>query len=480
MKKNKGVALIIVIFGIMLLAVLGWTLTSLQSGDFDFNLRHLESERDLFLAEAGIQESIMLLRATDPSFDSDADTLTRTLNYGQYYLTRAINGSAIEVTSTGYIPTMANPRATRVVKIIMVLGGGNLDRVLGCGGIFNWTAAKAGHTVTIDGNMSALYYNGDGDSNYNEVGTDYRPTSPLLPAGSGNRTVENGIKTIPMQWYHDNADCEWPNPGTRDIADTALDTSNGTTLRVATSGFFNNTTGQAVRNIDIPTLPSGAWNDNGWAVILNVTSGGKNVTVDKTIGDTWDNDRIRLVRRYSATVPVPLPAPESGDNDAGAGSGINYIGANITHGMGYPVDVVIDLRNNSWSVTDVKIICEGDIFIKGANKLQMEHSESGGSSSRMHPPLATQNGNITCLDATTANNRIISGVIFSETGTVNWNYLKHPTTGGGSWLRGNMIYGGNIILDGDITLEWLEALVPPEAAQFGQSVTAGSYSWREE
>jgi len=486
-KAAKGVSLIIAVFTMMILAVLGSTLAMMISGDFEMNTRNLESEQAFYLADSGIEDALMHLSLAplgDVAFDNDADYLSRRLASGEYNVTREINGAEINITAKGYVPNQANYRAMRQVKVVAVNAAGGLTKGIGCSGTFDWSAAKAGHTVAIDADIMALQYNGDGDGTLNEVGFDYglNPPGPLLPAGSGTRIIGSGGSTIPMQWYHDNADCEWPSPDTRVITNTANVTSTFKTLKVAGPYyFFTDMVGQAVRNVDHAPLANGSWADGDWAVIIAVANSGRDATLDKTINDTWDDHRIRLVRRYSEAAPVPLPAPEFGRNDSGGvDSGINYIGATISHNMGYVVDTVIDLQSASLDWDNVKIICEGDIFIKGAGALAMMHSASKGSSSHRHPPLATQNGNIICLDATKKSDRKISGLIFSETGTVRWNHLQYPTSGGASWLRGNMIYGRNIILDGDISIEWLKALVPPDEAPFGGSISPGSFTWQEQ
>jgi hypothetical protein len=477
-KTTKGVSLIIAVFTMMLLAVLGLTLAMMISGDFEMNTRNLESEQAFYLADSGIQDALMHLSLGDAAFDNDADYLSRRLANGEYNVTRVIYGTYVNITSRGYVPSQANYRAMRQIKAVAPIGGG-LTKGIGCGGRFDWSAARAGHTVAIDADISAAEYNGDGNGIFNQNNSDYG-ASPLLPPGGGARAIGSGSSTIPMQWYHDNADCEWPSPGTRVITNTAAGTSAASTLRVTGPiDFFTGMVGQAVRNVDHPVSADGSWADADWAVITAVANQGRDATLDRAIGEAWDNHRVRLARRYSDAKISNMPSdPEKGDNDSGAGSGINYVGATISHGMGYVVDTVIDLRSSSFKWQDVKIICEGDIFIKGSNALEMTHSPSGGSGSRMHPPLATQNGNIICLDATTANNRVISGLIFSETGTVNWNYIKPQTQG--AWLRGTMIYGQNIILDGDITLAWLKALVPPEVAQFGVTASSGNFTWQEQ
>jgi hypothetical protein len=458
----------------------------MQSGDFEINLRNLDSERALNLAEAGSQWMLNQV-IKNPSGVTKGNHYIHTLSFGQYdvfYRDPVIGEDGdVVIISTGYVPAQASYRGMRQVKIIAVLGG--ITKVVGSCGLFDWSAAKAAHTVSIDGAITAVNYNGDGNATYNQMppaGQDYNPPSsppPLLPPGSGARVIGSVNNAVPMQWYHDNSDCEWPpNPETNVIINTADEDTSGTTLKVPNPGnFFTaipNTLYQAVRNTDVPTLPSGAWDNNGWAVILEIISG-KSVRVDRDV-TSWKGQRIRFARRY-ASGATATPPPESGRNDnGGPGSGINYIGADITHAKGYPVDVVIDLRTDDLSWEDVKIICEGDIFIKGSQSLAMKHSRAGGSGGHRHPPLATQNGNIICLDATRQNDRVISGLIFSGTGTVNWNYIRPQTEG--DWLRGAMIYGQTVILDGDITLAWLPALEPPDVADYGVSI--GDLTWQEQ
>jgi len=53
--NNKAAALIIVIFAMLVFSILGWALLNLESGDFEINLRTLNSEQALNIAEAGAQ-----------------------------------------------------------------------------------------------------------------------------------------------------------------------------------------------------------------------------------------------------------------------------------------------------------------------------------------------------------------------------------------------------------------------------------------
>ena len=80
--NKKGISLIIVVFAIMLFSVLGQTLAVLISGDFESNVRILDSERALNMAEAGLDWGLKQLTLS-PSWRLPAGVLHQ-LNFGQY------------------------------------------------------------------------------------------------------------------------------------------------------------------------------------------------------------------------------------------------------------------------------------------------------------------------------------------------------------------------------------------------------------
>ncbi|MBU0694550.1 MAG: hypothetical protein KKC11_07800 [Candidatus Omnitrophica bacterium] len=116
--KNKAVALIIVIFAMMVLAVLCWTLANLLSGDFGTNLAYLESERALYLAEAGSEWGVSRLSGTGNFTCTRLPNSTHTLNFGQYTVSNCIEvpGQCI-FDSIGYIPQTSPYRTRRKVEI---------------------------------------------------------------------------------------------------------------------------------------------------------------------------------------------------------------------------------------------------------------------------------------------------------------------------------------------------------------------------
>ncbi|MFC1592393.1 hypothetical protein ACFL4C_00045 [Candidatus Omnitrophota bacterium] len=211
--KNKGFTLIVVIFAMMLLAVLGWSLAVLQSADFESSARLLSSENALYLAEAGAQWGLKQLVDGFDCSDSvwgSLQTVTHTFpDIGEYEAVCSCpicsgncdGCSEIVITSTGYIPSQSNPRALRQVEI--TVSQGLFSNVLSGSNLFDWHNT-GGHYVDIDGDIQADNFEGDdADSFLNEEGEDYGLN---LPAGEGTRS--RGTTTLPqidMSYFEDYA-----------------------------------------------------------------------------------------------------------------------------------------------------------------------------------------------------------------------------------------------------------------------------------
>ncbi|MBU1871795.1 MAG: hypothetical protein KKH80_03235 [Candidatus Omnitrophica bacterium] len=220
MIKNKnGFSLIIVIFAMMLLAVLGWSLAVLQSSDFESSARLVNSESALYLAEAGGQWGLKQLIDSFECSDSVWGSLQTVIhsfpNLGQYEVNcdcptcpglqgnpQYCNGcSEIVITSTGYIPSQSSPRALRKVEV--TISQGLFSNVVSGGTLFNWHNT-GGHYVDIDGDLQSPNFEGDdADSFLNEEGQDYGPN---LPAGDGTRTRgPTSMPAIDMSYFEDYA-----------------------------------------------------------------------------------------------------------------------------------------------------------------------------------------------------------------------------------------------------------------------------------
>lgn len=522
--NKKGVTLIIVVFAMMLLGILGWTLARMQATDFESNLRTFEPDNALNLAEAGAQYSLNVISqnpcmrtvngaidlngcaSTNLDMDTDCSDLSsdwlsvpHSLSPGQYNIcvrnscttcVPAEEGSIV-IVSRGYIPSQSDSRTMRQVKLKIELG--NLSNALQTQisdpidpdyGLFDWTAARAAHIVEIEGHIAAGHYKSDGDGTSDELppgnpGYDYDPPpSPILPEDISNpenerRDITTSYPSIDMPWFYGNADyIRWPPPSrTISIETTVRDTSSGTDLRVTTPNFFsdgfaspNYTRYMALHNISDDANKN--WDNNNWAVIDAYTNGTR-VTLNRDVGETWDNDTVRLVLRFYN---------KSGGTDYS--SARFYAGRQAAETSGEPADILIDLNDNSVEFDNSSLISEGDIVIKGPKGLKMSFSPSG----LIYPPLATQNGDILSFDLpegnnenARTNNRRISGLIYSEFGQVYLHYLNF-SPGTSTWRQSNLVYGQQIILDGEIHLRYNSAVVPTSGFIFKPAIL----NWKEE
>lgn len=501
MKEARGVALIIVIFAMLLFAVLGWTLANLQTGDFEANLRNLDSEQALSLAEAGAQWTLNQLsqnsgwRTDAASPDSDCndanDWELYTLSPGQYRVccrnpvSGTENGNAI-IESSGYMLQYANYRAMRTVKLIVELGGLNKaiqTQTAGVGnqGLFNWWPARQNHAVLIEGDISSGYYDGDGDASYNETNQDYG-LSPLLPPGNpgDERNSNINFPSIDMLDFYNNASNRWPNPSNRPITATATIGGVGSWIQVSSNGFFTAADEDEVviRKNDVADWWIGDAGDN-WTVITDVPGAqqGRRANVSPSVGWTGSNVPIKLVKRFYQNLYN--------------NQGIWYIGSGQdSDDENLRAETLIDLtlNNNDVKLRNTYLISEGDIVVKATNASgQLQDNELlirfTGSGPR-YPALATKKSDIISIEpletlALSEDDRMAlrraSGLIYSELGIVNLNYLGYPTTGSTS-LRGNLVYGNQITLDGQIAIRYLPDVISTDGFAFTPSVL----SWQEQ
>ena len=153
--NKKAVTLIIVVFAMMLLGVLGWTLARMQATNFESNLRTFEPENALNMAEAGAQWALNILSQnscartrlgvfnavndndcglidTDCNDNGDWMSSPHSLSPGQYNLcvrnpcniagcTPAESGDVV-IVSRGYIPAQSGSRVMRQIKIEVDIG----------------------------------------------------------------------------------------------------------------------------------------------------------------------------------------------------------------------------------------------------------------------------------------------------------------------------------------------------------------------
>lgn len=130
---KNGVALVIVVFAMMVFGVLIWTQASMQSSDFEVNLRNLDSERALYLAESGVQWAASRLKQdigwrTDSNHGYPSGYAQHNITPGQYNVIcrdpQGLESGSAVIKSTGYVPIQGQYRGSRIAKLIITLSAG--------------------------------------------------------------------------------------------------------------------------------------------------------------------------------------------------------------------------------------------------------------------------------------------------------------------------------------------------------------------
>lgn len=492
MKNARGAALIIVIFAMLLFAVLGWTLANLQTGDFEANLRNLDSGQALSLAEGGAQWALNQLSqnsgwrtttATDCADSADWMAAPHNFSPGQYNVccrnpvSGTETGDAV-IEARGFVPAQDNYRARREVRL-MVQAGGLSNAIMtppanpadAAVGLFNWwPVIRDSHTIQVEGNIYAGHYRGDNDINDDEPGQDYDgQPAPILPQGFASPADEQrGFSTafpdIDMQWLYDNANTRWPNPSSIPLTATVANVVNGGTspgyVEVSTNNFFNNMNNQAIK------LNVNDWyGTNNWRQITQVVSGTR-ARLDQPVA--WQiGNTVKLIRRIYQ------------NENGGGGGDIWYVGGQ--KGGGETTDTLIDVRSGNVRMSNIYLICEGDIVIKGADRLLVRFISSVNQP--RHPSLGTEYGDIISTDTPSGaadsdrmNRRQIAGLIYSQFGLVDLNYLQPPEIGSSNF-RGNLVYGNQITFGGQIYVNYLPNLIT-SSGSFNSGL--GILNWSEQ
>lgn len=333
--NNKGLSLIIAVFGVMLLGVLGWSLAMMLGGNFDAGLRALRSEQALYCAEAGMHWARLQL-ANDSSWRTSSDEdcadagdwLVHSFGPGQYAvcsrnatLAESVDGSLVAEVRA-FVPSQNSYQARREVKLIATLGG--FDQVVQTnGGVFNWTGMTTDSEVMDD--LELAFYNGDGDGILNEAGIDYRSSTPVRPP-AGNRVYQRSVKeksfpVLDMQMLENTArsmDHVWEPPMSAKIRSVIpYGTANEFTIDLDRA-VFNDTprtvysdSGSLIRNIS-----RGSWDVFGAAALITSVIDADTVRV-QLVGLSWlPGERIIVVpvlmvnpgfnlnqRTYTVTLP---------------------------------------------------------------------------------------------------------------------------------------------------------------------------------
>ena len=328
-RSERGISLIIVIFIVMLLGMMAWSLAVMQATDFDANTRVHNSEKAFYLAETGLNYCYDQL-INDPtwhtgtSFDNNCsatDWVTHNLTGGQYRFccrapTTAEQGMGnIAIQAEGYVPSYANYSSMRQLKVVLALGA--FTNTCQARGLLDWSSWNSGSY--IKGDIMAGQYEGNGNATHNELNLDYLSgTNNELPPGNNGDVRLVGSEPFPavdMAYYESAAagfSQLWIPPLTAKI--TALQqivAGSKTEIQVDNLTMFSsgNWIGQAVRDISLGHCAAGR------VALITDQIDSKTVRVDG-IQDWQVGERItiavrpsaitwnRSTRTYSLTLPV--------------------------------------------------------------------------------------------------------------------------------------------------------------------------------
>jgi Tfp pilus assembly protein PilV len=415
-RGQRGFSLIVVVFAMMLLAVLGYSLMSFLGGDLDMGLRSLASERAFYLTESGDEWALTQLLANaswNTSVDRDCNHTgewrTYNLTGGQYQVccrgAQITEDASAVLEVNGYSPSATNYLAMRKTKALVKLG--TMSAAVQAKNLFNWSATTSG--TYVNGEIISGHYEGTDADHLPDEPEDYN-----VP-GNGNRTfaVAGTYPQIDMDYFLNNATYVWNLARESNITRIS-----GSDITVADPIFTTGSTWDhevAVRNLWI-----GGWGDDSWREITNRRNT-TTVTLAATVPTWVVGQRIRTCRRYY-------------QDPSGSDRGIHYIRG----------DTLIDVRNIDFTPSGgFYLISEGDIAIRGTGDVSMR----GQSGTTMEPSLATKDGNIISPDVPQHHNsnqidtsRNFEGIIYSENGDVSFNYLN----------TANSTLGNNVILKGEV------------------------------
>ncbi len=286
--NRKGISLIIVIFAVLLFAGLGWTLMSMQSQEVASNMRAFDTEKALYIAEAGAQYGMERFTLNSAWRTSAGDTCTdwelHTFGGGQYRLccrnpAAGESGEAV-IESEGYVPSYAQYLAKR--KVMLCLSQSGLSRAVQVRYLLDWSGASSRNPLIYgDVGVRNAYsdnlhdgYEGNGNAVHNQS-ADVDPVQETLkPPGAGSRDLLTDDASFPILNTAKIEDQFANNVHTppRGAELTDIQTSGGKSTLTFSQNIFNAVpqsqfAGQAMRNTTM-----GSWQSGSWGVIEEVLS----------------------------------------------------------------------------------------------------------------------------------------------------------------------------------------------------------------
>ena len=485
-QNTKGVTLIIVIFGMMLLGIMGWSLSVMQSMDLEVSLRQVDFEQALYLAEAGAQWALNQLD-NDQSW-REVGGESHILSRGEYNVVcrdgqPGEDADAI-IISTGYVSSQADYRVMRQIRLTVEIGDVD-EGAAQIKYLLDWHLWHTGSEIRGDINVGFEIpgdYNGDGDAILSEYGQDYGET-PVIPETKGARIRSiSSYAGIDLNWFYIQPGVSrWEPPVSRTAMISSVSIESSNELRIAvTPGIFTNPAPLDLGGSD--------WVDK--VIVRNQRNDAD------TLADRWGYHNWGVINTRVSSNEVILEFDASVDMYSGTDIyGIPYVWQNnqqVTIGKRFyhkdqkfaipnlwyiKGDVLFDLRDGNDQLKNIDktgFIVEGDTTIRGDGSIDIA-SKIGNTN---YPNIATKHGNIFSPDTpspspNTENKkrdaRHFDGLLYTQFGDIYFNYLDSLAVG-----------GSRVYLDGLVLLRFEpgpgKAKVDPWGFEEGLLVT----SWQEE
>ena len=243
-KLKRAQALIIAIFVMMALSLIAWTVVNFSTADLNVGARLVESERALYVAQAGASWAIDQANTNASWCASSAQcrgSASCKIGFGEYIVSCANSGNTATIVSTGYVPSYnacsgSNRASCMGTRMVQVSSGGNTTTLgyLVQARYFDWSGLNSNVSALngatgVDclgpgsclGSSNAQGYEGDlanspNHAIHNQV-TDYGvnlPPSNLTPAPSHSSIVGRSLINMDA-WLpapNGNATDTWPAP----------------------------------------------------------------------------------------------------------------------------------------------------------------------------------------------------------------------------------------------------------------------------
>ena len=378
--RRGGSALIIVVFMIMLLGGLGWSLAMIASSGFDANLRLFDSEKAMYAALAGQSWAMNMLEANglwrtdngDNACTQASDWVTHSLPGAQYQVCcrnsvgaeQTDGDSAVE--TKGYTPSVAGFLSSRQLKL--VLRTGQFTKVVQARGLFDWSSVDTANSY-FDGDIQAAYYDGDGNPTYNQDGSDCHSGSlPLVPGTGGrssnihNRVIASDpFPIIDMTYYESRAAQVGRVWGPRLTAKIVSVTAGAHTDLVLDSDLFSDGGWASPPAAAVRDISRGHCTVDTYRFVYQKIAANHILLDDAALPVDWQpGDRISLAPRPSSVsyssgnerYTITFPVPVFNSSDEGQAVRRLVYGAAGTIGSWEPTDwgVITDVSNNGKTV----------------------------------------------------------------------------------------------------------------------------------